>query len=127
MPAGDEVFERDVNTKEDVTNKYPRNVVNDELCSLIKTILVLLKEDDKKIVKRNKHQNDNHVETSVLHCEQIPVVSSSKLGKCSHVQIFVFHIGFAVSPEPECEDTKYSWSYEPVKPLLVVHFSKLKV
>ena len=67
--AAEEVLDRDVDTKEEVTDKYPGYVVDDELCSLINATLVLLKEDNEEIVKRNKHQDDSHVKTSVPECE----------------------------------------------------------
>ena len=77
MFAAEEVLDRDVNTKEEVTDKYPGNVVDDELCSLINA--ALLEKDDEDIVKISKQQDDSHVDTSVFECEDVSVMSSPKL------------------------------------------------
>ena len=79
MFAAEEVLDRDVDTKEEVTDKYPGNVVDDELCSLINAAFALLEKDDEDIVKMSKQQDDSHVETSVFECEDVSVMSSSKL------------------------------------------------
>ena len=53
--------------------------MDDELCSLINAAFALLEKDDEDIVKMSKQQDDSHVETSVFECEDVSVMSSSKL------------------------------------------------
>ena len=50
-----------------------------ELGSFINILLILLKDDNHEIVKKNEDDDDTKVESSLIECEQISVVVSSKL------------------------------------------------
>ena len=88
---------------------------------------MLLKKNNQEIIQRNQSNGDNQVSNSLLESQQISVIGSSKLWKCFHVQVFRFHIVGAVFPKSKDKDKEQKRPNCTKKPLLVVHFSELKV
>ena len=79
VSTGEDVLDREVKAKENITNNNPGQIVDYELGSLFNIPFIVLKDDNHEIVKKNEDDDDTKVESSLIECEQISVVVSSKL------------------------------------------------
>ena len=104
VSTGEDVLDREVKAKENITNNNPGQIVDYELGSLINMTFILQKDKKSWIVKKNEVDDDTKVESSLIEFEQISVVLSSKSGKSFHVQVLSFHIFFAVFSKSKHEN-----------------------
>ena len=76
VSTGEDVLDREVKAKENITNNNPGQIVDHKLGSLINMTFIVLKDDNHEIVKKNEVDDDTKVESSLIECEQISVVVS---------------------------------------------------
>ena len=120
------VLQWKVNTKVNVKNTKPLDIVKNELGVFIYVTILVLKNSDQDIIKNVVSDNNKEIVRDMLQGEKISMIFPSKLSKCLHVQVLSFHKVHRIFLVSEHENIHEDCTYESYDSVFPVVFSKLE-